>query len=173
MCSPFIWCSAVPDHQPFLISWQRDDHHKTTRHSSDTRPAGGTDLKEGIPESGLIHSHSSVPDRSPEVCADPPCPPIYPLPGARRYLCKVAFSQTGWMKPSSGHSTTTKARPGSGGVQSSSAEICQRERASSGVATMARRVKPPLATLLCHARMPVQVPVAVVGLLLQLPTPRA
>lgn len=66
---PFIRCSAVPDHQPFLISWQRDDHHKTTRHSSDTRPAGGTDLKEGIPESGLTHSHSS-----PEVCADPPSP---------------------------------------------------------------------------------------------------
>lgn len=39
------------------------------------------------------------------------------------YLLKVSFSQTGWMNPSSGHSTTINARPGSGGVQSSSGAI--------------------------------------------------
>lgn len=46
-------------------------------------------------------------------------------PGTRCYLSKAAFSQRGAMNPSCGHSTTTKARPGSGGVQISSGKICR------------------------------------------------
>lgn len=41
------------------------------------------------------------------------------------HLLKAVFSHSGWMNPLSGHSTTMKVIPGSGGVQISSGRICE------------------------------------------------
>lgn len=46
-------------------------------------------------------------------------------PEGSPHLLKAVFSHSGWMNPSSGHSTTMKAIPGSGGVHISSGRICQ------------------------------------------------